>query len=185
MEDSKKNENQQQGNENNTPDIIALQAELEKLKGENEKLKNAQSNASSDAAKYKKELQARMSEQEKAAAEAQEILNNLKAENERLKKEQTLANCTAGYLALGFDNALAAKAAEAFYANDFSKVIEHFKTFLEAHDKALAADALRNTHRPGTGGGGSAVTKEQFVKMNYAERAKLFEENPDLYNQLK
>lgn len=184
MEDVKKSENQQMESENKI-DISALQAEIEKLKADNEKLKNAQSNASSDAAKYKKELQARMSEQEKAETAAKEMLENLKAENERLKREQNIANGTAGFLSIGFENDLASKAAEHFYAADFSKLIETFKTFIAAHDKALAADSLRKTPRPGSGGNGPEISKEQFAKMNYTERAKLFEENPDLYNQLK
>lgn len=161
-----------------------LKAEIAKLKGENEKLKNAQSNASSDAAKYKKLLNERMTEQEKAANEAKELMESLKAENERLKKEQTIASHTAGYLGLGFTDDLAKKAAEATFNQDFSALTETFKAFITAHDKALAADALRNTPRPGAGGAGQAITKEQFAKMGYSERAKLFVEQPDLYKQL-
>ena len=74
-----------------TVDTSALQAELERLKGENAKLKNAQSNASSDAAKYKRELQARMSEQEREANQTKELIEQLKADNAALKRAQTLA----------------------------------------------------------------------------------------------
>jgi len=174
--------------ENKTPEVPTieeLQAEIARIKGENEKLKNAQSNASSDAAKYKKLLQERMTEQERAAAQAKEVLENLKAENERLKKEQTIASHTAGYLSLGFGDALAKKAAEATFASDFSALTTAFKEFITEHDKALAADALRKTPRPGTGGSEVEITKEQFAKMGYLERKKLAEEHPDLYEKLK
>jgi len=174
--------------ENKTPEVPTieeLQAEIARIKGENEKLKNAQSNASSDAAKYKKLLQERMTEQERAAAQAKEVLDNLKAENERLKKEQTIASHTAGYLSLGFGDALAKKAAEATFASDFSALTTAFKEFITEHDKALAADALRKTPRPGTGGSEAEITKEQFAKMGYLERKKLAEEHPDLYEKLK
>ena len=62
MEDNetKPVEGQEQGD-----NIDALKAELERLKIENGKLKSAQSNASADASKYKKQLQERMTEQEK------------------------------------------------------------------------------------------------------------------------
>ena len=48
-----------------TPEVVLneLKAELERLKEENSKLKNAQSNASADASKYKKQLQERMTSQ--------------------------------------------------------------------------------------------------------------------------
>ena len=166
------------------PDMTALQAEIERLKGENEKLKGAQSNASSEAAKFKKMLHERMSEQEKAAAEAKDLMDALKAENERLKKEQTIASHTAGYLGLGFGDDLARVAAEATYNNDFGKLQETIRAFITAHDKAIAADNLRKTPHPGTGGVESGITKEQFEKMGYLQRAKLFEENPDLYKKL-
>lgn len=168
-----------------TPTVEDLMAEIAKIKGENEKLKSATNSASSDAAKYKKMLQERMSEQEKADAAAKELMETLKAENERLKKEQTIASHTAGYLSLGFGDALAKKAAEATFASDFSALTTTFKEFLSEHDKALAADALRKTPRPGTGGSEVEITKEQFAKMNYDERVKLITENPDLYEKLK
>lgn len=169
-----------------TPNIEELQAELAKIRGENEKLKSAQSNASSDAAKYKKMLQERMSEQEKADAAAKELLESLKAENERLKKEQTTATQTAGFLSMGMGDAFAKKAAEAAYGvSDFSALLTTFKEFLTEHDKQMAADALRKTPKPSVGGAGLEITKEQFDKMGYAERAKLAAENPDLYNKLK
>ena len=53
-----------------TEDIESLKSELERLKAENGKLKNAQSNASADASKYKKALAERMTEQEKAVVDA-------------------------------------------------------------------------------------------------------------------
>ena len=52
---------------------------------------------------------------------------------------------------------------------------------------------FEETPPPGTGGslgGGQrknrqAITKEEFNKMGYTERNKLFTENPNLYNELK
>lgn len=166
-----------------TVDTSALQAELERLKGENAKLKNAQSNASSDAAKYKRELQARMSEQEREANQTKELIEQLKADNAALKRAQTLAEQRAGYIGLGFDAATAEKAAAATYDGDFANLTAVFKDFLTAHDKALMAEAVRQTPRPGVGATDKpAVTREQFDKMGYSERMKLFAEQPELYN---
>lgn len=166
-------------------DLTALQAELAKMKSENEKLKAAQSNASADASKYKKELAARMTEQEKAAAETKEFIESLKAENEALKRSQALAEHEAGFVGAGFDTGTAKKAAEAFFDKDFKAFMGSLSEFITAHDKALNAESIRNTPRPGAGSvGGATITKEQFDNMNYAERAQLFNEQPDVYKEL-
>ena len=93
-----------------TVDTAALQAELERLKGENAKLKNAQSNASADAAKYKRALNERMSEQERAETQNKELIEQLKADNAQLKRERTLAKQNAGFVGVGYEADAAEKA---------------------------------------------------------------------------
>lgn len=166
-----------------TEDIDSLKAELERMKIQNEKLMAAQSNASSDAAKYKKQLQERMSEQERAAEETKELIAQLKADNERMKRESEVSARTAVYVGWGFDEANAKKAAEA-YGSDHEAFSDAFKSFLDAHDKALIADKMRGTPRPGNGAVEPTITKEQFDKMTYTERVKIFENQPELYKKL-
>ena len=176
-------ETTEQGNGGN--DLAALQAELEKMKAENAKLKSAQSNASGEASRYKKELAARMSEEERKAAETKELFEQLKAENAALKRSQALAEHKAGLVSVGFEGELAQKAAEAFFDNDFTAFAGHLKNFITAHDKAITAEGIRNTPRPGVGSTGApAITQEQFDKMGYSERLKVFTEQPELYKQL-
>ena len=152
-----------------TADLTDLQAELAKMKAENEKLKNAQSNASADASKYKKALAERMTEQEKAAAETRELIESLKAENEALKRSQALAEHEAGFVGAGFDTETAKKAAEAFFDKDFKAFMGSLGDFITAHDKAINAETVRNTPRPGAGSvGGATITKEQFDKIGRA-----------------
>lgn len=168
------------------PDVTleTLKAELDRLKDENSKLKNAQSNASADASKYKKQLQERMTEQERAANETKELIERLKSENAQMKRNQTLAEQTSGFMGIGFDADLAKKAAEAHVDGDFSSMINTLRDFITQHDKNIRADELRNTPRPGAGAVALAVSKEQFENMNYKERLKLYNEQPDLYNEL-
>ena len=168
-----------------SPTLEDLKAELAKLREENGKLKNAQSNASADAAKWKKEAREKMDAQARAEAETKELIEQLKAENNQLKRNQEIADYTNGYMGLGFDAALAKKAADAFADHDFSTMATAMKDFITAHDKALQADALRATPRPGAGSVEQVVTKEQFNNMTYTERLKLFNENPELYQKLK
>lgn len=172
--------------ENNGSDALdTLKAELEKLKAENGKLKAAQSNASAEAAKYKRDLQARMSEQEKAETATKELIEQLKADNEAMKRSQTVAERTASYIGLGFDAALAKRAAEANFDGKHDDFVDCLTKFIEAHDKAKDEERLRGTPRPGNGGTGQAsVTKEQFERMGYRERAKLYDEQPELYQEL-
>lgn len=167
-----------------TPSLADLQAQLESLRSENAKLKNAQSSASADASKYKKALQDRMTEQERAAAETKELIERLRAENEAMKKNQTVAEHTAGFLGLGLGDDLARQAAEATSEGNFASLITTMKAFLTEHDKVVVADQMRSTPRPGVGSSDKTITKEEFNKMKYAERVKLLNEQPDLYNQL-
>ena len=167
-----------------TESLETLKAELERLKNENVKLKNAQSNASADASKYKKQLQERMSEQERAANETRELIESLKAENEAMKRNQSVAERTAAYIGVGFDAILAKQAAEASFDNNHEDFMTALKSFLAAHDKSLAADALRNTPRPGVGAIAPAITKEQFDAMSYSELVKLYDEQPEVYREM-
>lgn len=167
-----------------TVDTATLQAEIDRLKGENAKLKNAQSNASADASRFKKALQERMTEQERADTQTKELIEQLKADNAALKRAQTLAEQKAGYIGLGLDATTAEKAAAATYDGDFTNLTAALKDFLTAHDKALLADAVRQTPRPGAGATEQTVTREQFDKMGYQERIKLYNEQPEIYNTL-
>lgn len=168
-----------------TESIESLKAELDRLKVENGKLKNAQSSASADAAKWKKEAREKMDEKARAEAETKELIEQLKAENEAMKRNQGVATRVADFVGVGFDSDLAKRAAEASFDNKHEDFMVALKEFLTAHDKAINADALRNTPRPGVGAGiPSAVTKEQFDKMSYFERVKLHDEQPEVYKEL-
>ena len=101
-----------------------------------------------------------------------------------MKREQEVAVRTAAFAGLGFDAELAKQAAET-YGTDHEKFVGSIKSFLAAHDKALLAEQMRATPRPGVGGtDNKTVSKEQFAKMSYSERAKLYDEQPDLYQEL-
>ena len=41
-----------------------------------------------------------------------------------------------------------------------------------------------NTANPPANNGNSGVTKEDFQKMSYKDRLQIYNENPDLYNEL-
>lgn len=59
------------------------------------------------------------------------------------------------------------------------KGLRESKSYLFAEEPKLGG---RNPHPPGNQQ--KSITKEQYDQMTYQDRVKLFEENPDLYNQL-
>lgn len=65
--------------------------------------------------------------------------------------------------------------------------IENFNSKFETIvNKRVEAKIKGGSYTPPAGGGTpSTVTKEQFVKMGYTEKVKIFNENPELYEALK
>lgn len=58
------------------------------------------------------------------------------------------------------------------------------KTVAEATEKGVKASLLQGMTPPPVGTGGATITKEQFKGMSYTEKAKLYQDNPTLFNQL-
>lgn len=165
-------------------DKVDYEKEFKRLQAENEKLKKAQTNAAKDASDWKAKFRATQDEATRVAEEQKEALEKIMAENETLRKTQTLATHKAGWLGLGFDDALAAEAAEASVNSDFDALMATMKKFIEMHDKELKAANIRQMPAPVSGSAQSSITQEQFDKMNYRERDKLFNEQPELYKKL-
>ena len=67
----------------------------------------------SELAQKKKDLQARMTEEEKAKAENEALLQQYKEEAETLKKEKTISENKAKLIAIGYDDSLATETATA------------------------------------------------------------------------
>lgn len=165
-------------------DKVDYEKEFKRLQQENEKLKKAQTNAAKDASDWKAKFRATQDEATRAAEEQKEALERIMAENETLRKTQTLATHKAGWLGLGFDDALAMEAANASVDNDFDALMGIMKKFLEVHDKELKAANIRQMPAPVSGSAQGSITQEQFDNMSYRERDKLFNEQPELYKKL-
>ncbi len=162
--------------------------ELE-IEDNSQKLKEALNKASAEASDYKKrlkakedELNSKLSEEEKLEkerqakeAEREEMLN-------KLLKEKAVAEHKANFLKEGYSEDLANTSANALADGDFKTLFDNLNTFISERDKQAQVKALDNTKRPGSGSGSPEVTKEQFDKMSFKERNKLFTDNPELYN---
>lgn len=140
----------------------------------------------SELAKSKKDLKDRMSDEEKKQAETEALLAQYKEEAETLKKEKEIAANKATLISIGYDETLAGETATAMVNGDLATVLKNQQTLIENVKKIAKGEAMASTTPPAgkVTDGTKTVTKAQFDAMSYAQRAELYESNPDLYNEL-
>lgn len=166
------------------PTTAELAEQIRKLTSENEKLRQANTNASADASKWKKQYQEKLSEEDRRKEQEEEQNATLRQELETLRAERNVANHKSQLLSIGFDDALAQEMAENLNGGDVAKVFDGLRRFVVAHDKQLKETAFRqNPTLTGGSVGGKPVSKEEFEKMGYRERVEVFNQYPDLYNE--
>ena len=146
--------------------------------------KSAFDKTASELAAAKKSIREKMTEDEAKAAKEAEERTALENRVKELEHERAVNGYMAAYTAMGYDEKLAKASAEALATGDTKTVFENQKAFYAAKEKELRAEILKSTPAPDAGAPTSGVTKEAFDAMGYKERAALFNENPELYNQL-
>ena len=164
-------------------ELMALEVETDNSAYDN--LKKRLDEVASEAANYKKQLRANMSEAEQKAAADAERLAELVAERDKLKAEKAIAEYEKGLVAIGYDEKLATEVATALHNGDVATVIKAQAKFVDAQKKAVLADAVKETPVPPAGNeGGKTLTKAEFAKMSLNEQMAIYEKTPDLYNEL-
>ena len=154
-------------------------------KPEDNKWKSALDKATAEAAKFKKELREKQTEAERLEAERKEAEEAKDKRIAELEKHNLLVDQKSNFLKVGYSEELAEKSAQAIVEGDYQTVFANLGTFISERDKKKEAELLDKTKRPNGGSGSSTVTKEQFDKMSFAERNNLYNDNPDLYHELK
>ena len=153
--------------------------------GELAKLKESVSKANSEAAQYKKELNAKLSEEERKAKEDAEKWEKVIKERDELLKEKNISTHKAKFLENGYTAELATSSAEALVNGDFDTVFKNLGTHITNLEKKFKAENIDSTPKPT---GGSDIppkpTKEQFAAMSYTEQLALFNTQPEVYNEL-
>lgn len=120
----------------------------------------------SEAADLSKKLKAKMSEEEQTAAERDAKWAEMEAKLQALEMEKTISTYKASYLAMnGYDEKLAQDTAEALAKGDMAKVFANQQKAMDAHDKALKAELLRNTPKPEGAGGGDNHDEDPSVEL--------------------
>lgn len=120
-------------------------------------LKSVSDKHASEAAAYKKQLRERMSEEEAKAAKEAEEKAALIARAEEAEHRLAVNGYVNSYLAMGYDEKLAKSTAEALAKGDMNTVFANQKIHAENREKALKAEWLKGTPRPGGGGGNTAI----------------------------
>lgn len=143
----------------------ALQSEGDKIRTKYSKALNELKN---ELAKYKP---VEKSDAEKALEQKQKELE---------AKELELTNKEKSYL---IKEKLTAKGLPSELAKYIS-VGDDVDTTIEELGSTLNNFFLSNGYKPSNHAKNEGLTKEQFRKMSYAERTKLFETSPDLYKAL-
>jgi hypothetical protein len=149
-----------------------------------ERLKAAVSKSNSEAAELKKQLRTKLTEDEAAKLKEAEDREKLQSDYNALLTKVTISENKAKLLAIGYDDKLADETAEAMVNGELEKVFTNQKKHMENLEKKIRADVLKETPKPAPGGaGGKGITQEQFDAMGYTERLKVFNEQPELYNE--
>jgi hypothetical protein len=117
---------------------------------------------SSELAEAKKQLKARMTDDEAAKVANDQQIADMQAEIQQLKLEKTESAYKAKYLAMpGFDEKLAEDTAKAMAAGDMDKVFENQAKANAAYEKSLKAELMKSNPRPdGSGAGGEPETQD-------------------------
>ena len=149
-----------------------------------ERLKLALSKSNSEAADYKKQLREKMSAEEQKAKDDAEKFEELQSKYDALLRKDSISENKVKLLALGYDDALATETAEAMVNGEMDKVFANQKKHIDAVEKKIRADILKDTPKPTGGSGSETITKETFSKMSLEEQYKFSTEHPEEYKTL-
>lgn len=134
----------------------------------------------SELAAKKKELKEKLSDEEKDKLKQQELQDNYN----KLLRESNISKATAKFLALGYDDKLAAETAEAYVDGDTDKVFANQQKAQAAFEKKVRAEALKDTPKPTPDGGDKIMTLDKLRKMSPQERYDFSVKNPEEYKSL-
>lgn len=136
----------------------------------------------SEAANLSKQLKAKMTDEEAAKAAEAASRQELEDKYNELLKRTTISDYKAKYLAMGYDEKLAADTAQAMADGNIEKVFANGEKFKAEMEKRIRADVLKETPRPGADNGGKAMTIEDISKIrDAAERQAAIAKNLSLY----
>lgn len=143
-------------------DVKKLTETIEALKAEVEKLKAANSNASSDAAEWKRKYRSTLDEAQRKEAERNDTLSEMKAQLEQYKVNERIATYTAKLIDAGYDTDTAKSMATALPDGIEDSFFSNQKSFLDNQKQKAKAESLNNQPTLTVGMPMSGKTAEQI-----------------------
>lgn len=177
-------ENQQniKQQENNTPTVEELMAQLAQANADRDKYKSANDKLSRSEAEMKRQLRAKLTAEEQEAEAKAEAERAAKEELENLRKELNHNKAVNAYRAIS-DEKMVESLIDAVSDADHIAIANVMEKYATAKVKEAQAEWLKSRPQLNMGGNGS-ITKEQFENMNLQEKSKLYRENKAEYDRL-
>jgi hypothetical protein len=167
-------------------EIIALDVEepkVSKVEDDAEfiKLKESLTSSNKEAAELKRQLQSKMTEQEKAETMAAEKQAAIETELAELRRVNTISDNTAKFTGLGYKLEDAKAIAIATLDGDTDKIMELMKKHEESVKTTLKKELMDESGKvtkPAGGAGGSS-DENPFKTDNLDAQGKMYRENPE------
>lgn len=118
----------------------------------------------SELAATKKQLRAKLSEDEAKELDRKQAQESMEQELAALRKEKTLSVHKASFLSLGYEEQLAHETAEALVENDMDAVFSNMKKHKVNLEKAIRAEILKDTPVPPSGYNVEKKDEDVFVE---------------------
>ena len=138
----------------------------------------------SELADSKKQLREKMSADEIKAKEDAEKQEKLQSDYDALLRKVALSENKAKLLGLGYEDKLATETAEAMIDGNLDKVFANQKKHLDAVEKKIREDVLRDTPKPEGGNSSDIMTKEKLRGMSSKERYDYSVAHPEEYKKI-
>lgn len=145
--------------------IAEMMKELAEIRVDNKKLKKANDNLASENASLKKQVNAKLTEEELRAQQSSEENEAIKQELTDLRKEVALSKATKRYMSMNMPESLAEKIAQAELEGDMETVTTSINTFMESQKKEVEekvkADLYAQMPNPASGNGDGQIDYEK------------------------
>lgn len=155
------------------PTIADLMKEIAELKVDNRKLKKANDSLSSEASGLRKQVNAKLTEEELRAQQKSEKEEETARRIAELEAKVALNDATKSYMSMGMPEELATKVAQADVDGDKDLVNSSIKTFMDAQAKAIEEKVKKELYAkmpiPVSGNGDGQIDYEKIYQEKLAQ----------------
>jgi hypothetical protein len=168
-----------------TPTIEDLQLQLAEERAKAQKFKSSFDKVSSEVAEYKKQLRAKLTEDEQKQLEIEEERAKQAEYIKELEDFKKRSDATSRYVTVvGMSAELAKEAVDAELNGDMDALAQVYSKHNEMVKKQMETEFLKGRPPINNGSNGSALTKEDILAItDPVERQRLIAENIELFEK--